>query len=166
MSDPPFRGFWLETKGEGHSLGVEYSKSGFEISVRSVKKGRIVASQADNDLDEKWLPHRISGVVWLNLHGEMGYIQKVSCNSVVVCPNYCQLKRALFCQNQRFGTLRFGTLVIFIFLWKFKYIFLSSRYIDSDHFCRNLCCRLKPGSIPRLLLRVVLSYLRGSVFEA
>ena len=74
--------------------------------------------------------------------------QKVFCNSVVVCPNYCQLKRTLFCQNPRFGTLRFGTLVIFIFFWKFKYIFLSSRYIDSDHFCRNLCCRLKPGSIP------------------
>ena len=28
-------------------------------------------------------------------------------------------------------------------------IFLSRSYIDSDHFCINLCRRLRPGSIPR-----------------
>ena len=27
-------------------------------------------------------------------------------------------------------------------------IFLSRSYIDSDHFCINLCRRLRPGSIP------------------
>ena len=73
---------------------------------------------------------------------------KVSCNSGVVCLIDCLLRRTLFCQNPGFGTLRFWTLIYFLELWFFKYIFLSSRYIDSDHYCCNPCCRPKPGSIP------------------
>ena len=49
-------------------------------------------------------------------------------------------------QNPRFWTLR-----IFSFFRFFKYIFLSSRYIDSDHFCDNLCYRPKVGNTPILL---------------
>ena len=81
--------------------------------------------------------------------GKWQCIENLSDNCVVVCPNYCLLKRTLYCQNPGFGTLRFGALIIFWIFRCFKYIFLSSRYIDSGHFCGNLCCRPKAGCIPK-----------------
>ena len=74
---------------------------------------------------------------------------KLSCNSGVVYLIDCLLNWTLFCQNPGFGTLRFGPLRIFSIWWNFKYIFLSSRYIDSGHYCLHRCWRPKAGSIPR-----------------
>ena len=102
--------------------------------------GKIRSSSADNQLGTQRQNYR---TLW-------GWI--------IISPCKCKRTTPDFLVPANFDTFLahlaeiwdsdFGHLDLFLFFWNFKYIFLSSRYIDSGHFCGNLCCRPKAGCIP------------------
>ena len=93
---------------------------------------------------------------WMDHHFTR-QIQSHNAIFLSVCQLWPLLTVCLFAKFGRFfGTSernldpRFWAFIYFLIYRYFKYIFLSSRYIDSGHFCGNLCCRPKAGCISKL----------------